>query len=166
MSVPAPGWVINPPVNNRVRVNSSIPIDLATTTFRIPVRLCMGPVSPGDKLLISAESRVTNDNDYNVGIGWGVWVYDYSNPLKETGPWTQVSPMRGENVTPDMHHMPLQITTLWEVPADWPEGHRPFVVMRADAHSTAWNSSGGNDTISIDDGYSELIVTHWAKEDV
>ena len=147
---------------------TDIPVDLSSSSFRTLYRVVAGPVDPGDMLDIDADPRVTNNVGYpgriryTVGVGWHLWIYDYDNPLKTAGPWTRISAFSGENVTVDMHHMPLHISTLYRMPADWPAGHRPVVVLRADAHSTAWNSNGGGDTLDVDPGYGQLIVRHWA----
>lgn len=137
---------------------TAIPVDLSTSSYRILYRLVMSPVQPGDMLDIDATARVTNDCGYNVGVGWHLWIYDYDNPLKTQGPWTRVSALCGENVTPNMHHMPLALSTLYRMPDDWPPGHRPVITYRADAHSTAYQSG---DTLTVDAGYGQLTVRHW-----
>lgn len=138
---------------------TDIPVDLSTTSYRILYRVVMGGVEPGDTLDIDADARVTNDLGYNIGVGWHLWMYDYNNPLKTNGPWWRISALSGENVTANMHHMPLHLSTLFTMPADWPSGHRPVIVFRADAHSTAWQSG---DTLTVDAGYGQLIVRRWA----
>lgn len=138
---------------------TGIPVDLPTTTYRTLYRVVLGAVSPGDVLDITGEARVTNDVGYTVGVGWHLWIYDYNNSLKTNGPWWRISPLMGDNVdTAVRHHMPLHISTLHRMPDDWPDGHRPVVVLRADAHSTAWQAG---DTLTVDAGYGQLIVRHW-----
>ncbi|AVV46473.1 hypothetical protein PYK79_41575 [Streptomyces sp. ID05-04B] len=158
-----------PPLLLGALETSEIPVDLSSSSYRTLYRVVMGPVSRGDMLKVTGEARVTNDvgvgipngKRYTVGVGWHLWIYDYSNPLKTAGPWWQISQLRGQNVTVDMHHMTLAVTTLAEVPDDWTDGHRPVVVLRADAHSTAWNYNGGNDTLTADAGYGQLIAKHY-----
>jgi hypothetical protein len=148
----------------------AIPVDLSSSSYRTLYRVVLGPVSRGDKLRITGEARVTNDvgypdgRRYTVGVGWHLWIYDYNNPLKTAGPWWRVSQLSGQNVTVDMHHMPLGITTVADVPDDWTDGHRPVVVLRADAHSTAWQYNGGGDTLTVDAGYGQLIAEHLIPE--
>lgn len=137
---------------------TAIPVDLSTTTYQTLYRVVLGGVQPGDILDITGEARVTNDVGYTIGVGWYLWMYDYSDPLRSSGPWWRISQLMGDNVDPVRHHMPLHISTLYQMPADWPAGHRPVVVMRADAHSTAWQSG---DTLTVDAGYGQLIVRHW-----
>lgn len=137
---------------------TAIPVDLSTSSYRTLFRVVMGAVQAGDLLDIDAWARVTNNVGYNVGVGWHVWIYDYNNPLKTNGPWWRISPLNGENVTPDMHHMPLHTSCLHRMPDDWPDGHRPVVALRADAHSTAWQPG---DTLDVDAGYGQLIVRRW-----
>lgn len=137
---------------------TAIPVDLPTTTYQTLYRVVLGPVEPGDILDVTGEARVTNDVGYTIGVGWHLWMYDYSDPLRSAGLWWRISQLMGDNVDPTRHHMPLHISTLYQMPADWPAGHRPVVVMRADAHSTAWQSG---DTLTVDAGYGQLIVRHW-----
>jgi hypothetical protein len=151
---------------------AEIPVDLSSSSSRNLYRVVMGPVSRGDRLKVTGEARVTNDvgypggTRYTVGVGWHLWIYDYSNPLKTAGPWWQISQLRGQNVTVDMHHMAFSVTTLAKVPDDWTDGHRPVVVLRADAHSTAWAANGGNDTLTVDAGYGQLIAEHLVPDAV
>lgn len=138
---------------------TAIPIDLPSTTYRTLYRVVLGAVSPGDVLDVTGEARVTNNAGYTVGVGWHLWIYDYNNPAKTAGPWWRISQLMGDNVdTAVRHHMPLHIDTLHRMPDDWPPGHRPVVVLRADAHSTAWEPG---DTLDVDAGYGQLIVRHW-----
>ncbi|MFJ9662858.1 hypothetical protein ACIRPR_33525 [Streptomyces griseoflavus] len=145
----------------------AIPVDLSSTTYRMLYRVVLGAVSPGDMLRVDADARVTNDcgypdgRRYTIGVGWHLWMYDYNHPDRAAGPWWRISHLMGDNVDPTRHHMPLHISTLYRMPDDWPAGHRPVVVLRADAHSTAWNYNGGKDTLTVDAGYGQLIVEHY-----
>lgn len=149
---------------------SEIPVDLSTSSYRTLYRVVLGPVSRGDMLKVTGEARVTNDvgypdgRRYTVGVGWHLWVYSYTNPLRTQGTWWRISHLMGENVTVDMHHMPLSITTLAKVPDDWTDGDRPVIVLRADAHSTAWNYNDGSDVLTVDAGYGQLIAEHLTPE--
>jgi hypothetical protein len=137
---------------------TTIPVDLPSDTYKHLYRLVLGGVDPGDYLDISADARVTNNCGYNIGVGWHLWMYSYKNRADPDNPWWRISAYSGENVTPDMHHMPLHISTLYQMPDTWPPGDRPVVALRADAHSTAWKA--GN-TLNVDAGYGQLIVRHW-----
>lgn len=159
MTTATPEWTLQPPVSTRTLVTATIPVDLPSTTYRMLYRQVMGPVNPGDKLDVSGEARVTNDCGYTIGVGWYLYLYDYSDPLRDKGPRTMISPLRGDNVDVPRHHMPLAIRTLYTMPDDWPPGHRPAVFLAADAHSTAWQAG---DTLTVDDGYGELIIQRWA----
>ncbi|MFB7219332.1 hypothetical protein [Streptomyces sp. NPDC056227] len=145
-------------------VPSTIPVDLATDTYRTMLRVVV-PVAAGDLLDISGWARVTNDvgrnrgdAGYTVGVGWHLWMYDASDGLGSAGLWTRISPLCGDNVSRDRHHMPLAIDTLYTVPADWPAEHLMVVVLRADAHSTAWKSG---DTLTVDRDYGQLTARRW-----
>jgi hypothetical protein len=146
-------------------VPTTIPIDLATDTYRTMLRVVV-PVAAGDLLDISGWARVTNDTGrnrgdagYTVGVGYHLWMYDVDDGPVSAGDWLRISPLCGDNVTRDRHHMPLAISTTYTVPADWPEGHRMVVVLRADAHSTAWIAG---DTLTVDRDYGQLTVRRWA----
>lgn len=148
--------------------STSIPIDLPSTTYRLLYRLITGPLYAGDLLDISGDARVSNaagypsGTRYTVGVGWHLWAYSYTDPARSSGPWWRISQLMGDNVDPTRHHMPLHISTLYQVPDDWPAGHRMAICLRADAHSTAWNANGGDDTLTVDAGYGQLIVRRWS----
>ncbi|GFH34281.1 hypothetical protein [Streptomyces pacificus] len=138
-------------------VASSLPVDLVTTTWRTMLRLVV-PVAAGDVLDVDARARVTSDVGYTVGVGWHLWAYDVDDGQGSAGPWWRIGTSCGDNVPPDRHHMPLAITDVYQVPQDWPAGHRIVIVLRADAHSTAWVSG---DTLTVDAGYGRLTVRRW-----
>ena len=146
-----------------------LPVDTVTDTWRTVVTRVL-PVDPGDLLDVDARARVTNDTGvsrgtagYTVGIGAHLWIYDCDPDPDETGvvpvvsarPWTKIAPSWGDNVSRDRHHLPIHVTAHWQVPADWPVGHRIVVVLRADAHSTA---AVAGDTITVDGTYTLLKV--------
>jgi hypothetical protein len=142
-------------------VATTIPIDLATDTYRTIIRVIV-PVAAGDILDVDGWGRVTNDTGvsrgdkgYTVGVGYHLWMYDCDDGIGSAGVWTRISPLCGDNVTRDRHHMPFPIGTLYTVPATWPEGHHMVVVLRADAHRTAWISG---DTLTVDKDYGHLKV--------
>jgi hypothetical protein len=150
-----------------------LPVDLVTDTYRTIVT-CVLPVEPGDILDVDARARVTNDtgvsrgtSGYTVGIGAHLWMYDCDPEPDEMGnvpvvsarPWTRIAPSWGDNVSRDRHHLPIHVTAHWQVPADWPPGHRIVIVLRADAHSTA---AVDGDTIAVDAGYTLLKIRRQA----
>ena len=146
---------------------STLPVDLPTDTYRTMLRVVV-PVDAGDLLDVAAWARVTNDtgrdrgeDGYTVGVGYHLWCYDVDAPEGSSGPWTRISPWCGDNVTRARHHMPLAIDCVYRVPGDWPAGHRMVVVLRADAHSTAWVAG---DTLTVDQAYGHLTVRRWKEE--
>jgi hypothetical protein len=145
-------------------VAKTLPVDLPTDTYRTMLRVVV-PVASGDLLDISGWARVTNDTGvsrgttgYTVGVGYHLWMYDVDAGPVSAGDWLRISPLCGDNVPRDRHHMPLAISTVYTVPADWPEGHRMVVALRADAHSTAWVSG---DTLTVDREYGHLTARRW-----
>jgi hypothetical protein len=126
------------------------------------------PVDAGDILEVDGWQRVTNDIGtvrYTCGVGFWVDVYDVDDGLSTSDPsrmWTRVSSLNGQNVDRSIvHHLPLTLSgVVWKVPDNWPAGHRATVCFRADAHSTAWNSNGGADKITVDN-YGVLTVRRW-----
>ncbi|MCP3820055.1 hypothetical protein NLX86_18740 [Streptomyces sp. A3M-1-3] len=137
-------------------VATTLPVDLPVDTWRTMLRVVV-PAAAGDLLDVDARARVTNDVGYNVGVGWHLWAYDTDSGQGTAGPWWKLAPSSGDNVDPARHHMPLHITAVHQVPADWPAGHRITVVLRADAHSTAWQSG---DTLTVDP-LGVLTVRRW-----
>ncbi|MGW4834795.1 hypothetical protein [Streptomyces globisporus] len=148
-------------------ITRGLPVDGTSQTWRRLYRLVTGGLQPGDLLDIDADARVTNDcgrdggTRYTIGVGWHLWAYSYTDPLRDTGPWWQISHLMGDNVDAIRHHMPLHISCLYQVPDDWPPDHRMVIVLQADAHSTKWAINGGKDLLTVDDGYGQLIVRHW-----
>lgn len=118
-------------------------------------------VQAGDVLDVEARCRVTNQTSYTVGVGYHLWCYDADDGITPVSakPWQLIGRLNGDNVTarPRRHHMPCHLHDVWEVPADWPAGHRPVVVMRVDAHSTA---AQPGDELVVDD-YGVLTVRVW-----
>ncbi|MET8841440.1 hypothetical protein ABZW67_15270 [Streptomyces rubiginosohelvolus] len=157
------------PVSTREVVAETLPVDLPVNTWRTMLRLVV-PVCAGDWLDVHGWARVTNDTGrdrgdagYTVGVGWHLWAYDVDDgkgAARTEADWRRISPLKGDNVTRQRHHMPMDISTLYQVPADWPEGHRMVVVLRADAHSTAWKAG---DTLTVDREYGELVVRPWCR---
>lgn len=92
------------------------------------------PALPGDTLDVSGFFQVTNDLGYTVGVGAHLWAYapDSDNPK-----WYRISPSTGDNVDKARHHMPVEMQTIYVVPANWNPGDRIRIAFRADAHSTA-----------------------------
>jgi hypothetical protein len=138
-------------------VPSTIPVDLSSNTPRTMLRIVV-PVATGDLLDVDARARVTNDVGYVIGVGYHLWAYDVDSGQGSSGPWWRIGPLNGDNVEPKRHHMPLHTSTVYRVPEDWPPGHRITVVLRADAHSTAWQAG---DTITVDRAYGVLTVRRW-----
>ena len=161
------GLVPAPAVSDDSLITTTLPVDGTSQTWKRLYRVVTNPLQPGDVLRTHADARVTNDcgrdggTRYTIGVGWHLWAYSYTDPLRDKGPWWQISHLMGDNVDPVRHHMPLHITNLYRVPADWPAGHRMVVNLQADAHSTAWQINGGRDLLTVDDGYGQIIVDHF-----
>lgn len=155
------------PLASETLRSSSIPVDLTPSTPRPLYLVVTGPLCPGDQLDITADARVTNDCGrdggirYTIGVGWHLWAYQYVGPGLDDGPWWRLGHSQGTNVSPDTHHLDLHINRLHVLPEDWPPGGRLAVVLQADAHSTAWAKNGGQDVLTVDAGYGQLIVRPW-----
>ena len=156
--------------NDTITPGVTLPVDGVTDTERTVVTRVL-PVDPGDVLDIDVRSRVTNDTGksrsqagYTVGVGARLYVYDHDPepgpdgtvPTASEREWTKIGPSWGDNVSRDRHHLPIHITAHWQVPADWPVGHRIVVVLRLDAHSTA---AVAGDVLPVDPGYTLLKVS-------
>lgn len=141
------------PLTGIYSTNEPVPavlrVDLSTATWATIMRVVV-PVAPGDVLDVSAWFKVTNDLGYNVGVGAHLWAYDCDSGQGAAGPWWRLDEEAGSvgmNVTRNLHHLVLPVAVPYVVPADWPVGHRIVVVLRADAHSTAWQPG---DTLTVD----------------
>ena len=156
---------------------TKIPVDLSSgTPVRVRHVLLPGTVA-GDHVKVHAEIDVTNDagrntavgKRYTVGIGISLWWYDASAPTTpvdlRTPTWKQIGDSRGMNCTVDLHHLAMCISGDFTVPDGWQDGHQPCVVLRADAHSTAWasNSPTGGDWIDIED-HGQLVATRYRAD--
>ncbi|MEV3996758.1 hypothetical protein AB0K62_13910 [Streptomyces halstedii] len=123
------------------------------TILRAPV-----PANPGDILDITARMQVTNDTGKNIGVGWHLWVYDVdlqpAVPVAQR-PWIRIAPWTADNVDPIRHHMPIATHAAWEVPADWPTGHRAMVVLQAAAFRT---TPAAGETVRVDQEYCLLTI--------
>ncbi|MFD5899045.1 hypothetical protein [Streptomyces sp. NPDC060366] len=137
----------------------------ATTTLPVATSTTMRTVlrapvlaNPGDILDVTARMQVTNDTGKNVGAGWHLWVYDIdlqpAIPVAKR-PWTQIAPWTADNVDPTRHHMPMITDALWEVPPDWPAGHRAMVVLQAAAFRT---TPLPGETLRVDQAYCLLTI--------
>jgi len=154
-------------------VPADLVIDLSTSTWKTVMRVVV-PVQAGDLLDVSAWMKATNDEGYNVGLGAHLWAYDCDPapgpdgtvPAVSVRPWWRLDGEAGsvgENVTKDTHHITLAVAVPYVVPADWPVGHRIVVVLRADAHSTAWDKDGdgvAEDRLTVDP-YGRLTVRRY-----
>ncbi|MFF9690218.1 hypothetical protein [Streptomyces sp. NPDC014623] len=162
-----PDLIALPPLSNENLMSTAIPIDLSSATPKPLYRLITGPLSPGEQLDITADARVSNaagypgGTRYTVGVGWHLWRYTYVGAGASTGTWTRIGHYSGSNVTADTHHLDLHINRHYTIPDDWTPGDRMAIVLQADAHSTAWKANGGNDTLTVDSGYGQLIVRPW-----
>lgn len=140
-------------------IASTLPIGLGPGLgYRTLLRVVV-PVTAGDVLDVNGWARVTNDTTpgYTVGVGYHLWQYDVDSGEGSSGPWSRISPSCGDNVTRDRHHMPLIIDTVYQVPDEWPTGHRMTVVLRGDAMSTAADGQ----SLTVDNGYGHLTVRRW-----
>lgn len=153
---------------------SKIPVDLSPGT-PVTVRYVLLPGTvAGDYLEVRAELDVTNDAGryttkgirYTAGIAPSLWLYNASAPVTpvdlRTPSWRKLGQARGMNCTVDLHHLAMDITADYTIPADWPAGNQPCVVLRADAHSDKWNanSSTGGDWIDVE-AHGGLTVTRY-----
>lgn len=149
-------------------VAASLPIGGTAGAQNRTIMRVVVPVEPGDLLDITGRARVTNDVAgirYTVGVGFWIGGYDVDDGVPYADKtWVQMGAWSGDNVTPDRHHMPMVLTgDLYEVPADWPAGHRIVVVFRADAHSTQWAANGGGDVLTVDGAYDTLTVRQYRE---
>jgi len=151
---------------------TTIPVD-GTPNTPVRVMRVVVPVLAGDVLDITSEVRLTNDLKYTVGVGSRLWWYDYDDgvPWPHVQPWTEIPTPTGDNVSPlpHRHHIPVTLTRVYQVPADWPapitEGeyigpHRMVINMMVDAH---WGNYVAGDKLSIDTYGMQMVVRRWSS---
>lgn len=150
---------------------NGLPVGLSSSNYRTMLRLPSGiPVVAGDVLDLYADGKVTNDvgrgsgeTRYVIGVGYHLWYYDASAPSGaiRDATWRLIGKTMGENATLDGHHLALNIGRMLKVPADWAPGHVMGIAFRACAMSTAWNSNGGDDVLTVD-AEGCLVVRRWS----
>lgn len=155
----SPGQVLTDIVATDEVTATTLPVASGPGTYRTMLRVITPPLVAGDLLDVDGRARVTSSLSYAVGVGYHLWQYDVDNGLGSSGTWTQISSDNGDNVFQPRHHMPLHTSCVYQVPADWPAGHRMTVVLRADAMSTAWQSG---DAITVDQAYGQLTARRWS----
>lgn len=153
----SPGQVLTDIISTNEVTATYLPVASAPGAFRTMLRVHV-PVVAGDVLDVDARARVTSPVSYPVGVSYHLWGYDVDTAQGSSGPWWRLGPSNGDNVFVPRHHMPLHISTVYTVPADWPVGHRIVVALRADAESTAWQAG---DTVAVDP-LGILTVRRWA----
>ena len=158
--------------SSQARQTDKLPVDLSTSTPVALLKVSAGPVDPGDLVKVYADAGVTNDTGraadrkvvgtrFIVGVGYYLAAGSCS---------TRIGQSLGENVIPDVHHLALNISRLYEVPATWTPGESLTVMLCADAHSTAWNVNAGKSVLRDSSGlevlkvdnYGSIIVDRWA----
>lgn len=140
---------------------TSLPVGNTAGNYRVLSRIAI-PVRAGDQLDVCARAHVSSPHKFNVGVGSHLWGYDVDlpEPPKLTvsqRPWWALGTSDSDQVDWDRHHMPLRCSAVYEVPADWPDGHRMMVVYQGDAYAS--NAAPG-DTIVVDP-MGLLIVRRW-----
>lgn len=148
-------------------LSGGLPVTATAGAQRRMLSRLIVPVDAGDVLDVDGRQRVTNDvgrdggTRYTVGVSYYLGAYDLDDGVAYGDKtWVQLGPSNGDNVTVDRHHMPMHLSAVWQVPADWPAGHRIVVAFRADAASTQWAANGGTDHVTVDN-LGALTVRRW-----
>lgn len=144
----------------------------APGTF-ITVRLFTMFVAEGDTLLITGELNLTNntgrdaDQDmipgyeaFGAGIATSLWIYDANAPAAERpATWLRLG-TNGENCTVEGHHIAQGLQRPYQVPAGWDPTHQMGIVLRVDAHSTAYKANPVPGYFIVEK-HGTLHVEHW-----
>jgi hypothetical protein len=148
---------------------SGIPIDLSSNTHKTVHAVNVGPVNPGDMVRVIADANVTNNTGrdpktkaitgqrYTVGVGYHL---AYSTP---GGSPSRFGSLLGENCTVDTHHLVLNIARMFKVPTTWTPGAEMVVMMRVDAHSSAWAKNGGKELLRVEP-YGAILFDVWQEQ--
>jgi hypothetical protein len=151
-------------------LTTGIPIDLSSGTPRTVFAANIGPVNPGDMVRVISDANVTNDTGvtlvngvrkvtgtrYKVGVSYHI-AYSTTG-----GTPTRAGTSVGENCTVETHHLVLNVARMMKVPADWTPGAEMVVMMRVDAHSSAWKANGGKELLRVEP-YGAILFDVWAE---
>jgi hypothetical protein len=151
-------------------LTTGIPIDLSSGTPRTVFAVTVGPVNPGDMVRVISDANVTNDTGvtlvggvrkvtgtrYKVGVSYHIAYSAVGGTPVRAG--TSV----GENCTVETHHLVLNIARMFKVPATWTPGAEMVVMMRVDAHSSAWKANGGKELLRVEP-YGAILFDVWAE---
>jgi hypothetical protein len=153
-------------------LTTGIPIDLSSNTHKTVHAVNVGPVNPGDMVRVISDANVTNDTGvtlvngvrkvtgerYTVGVGYHL--ASCTDPC--------VTPVRvgtplGENCPVIVHHCVANIARMFKVPANWTPGAEMVVMMRVDAHSSAWKANGGKELLRVEP-YGAILFDVWQEQ--
>jgi hypothetical protein len=152
-------------------LTTGIPIDLSSGTPRTVFATNIGPVNPDDRVRVISDANVTNDTGvtlvngvrkvtgtrYTVGVSYHI---AYSTV---SGAPTRAGTSMGENCPVIVHHCVVGgIPRMFKVPADWTPGTEMVVMMRVDAHSSAWAKNGGKELLRVEP-YGAILFDVWAE---
>lgn len=160
MTAPGP-WHLERVESSEDLIPATLPV--ATSSTRRVLLKAWVPANPGDLLDITSRAQITNDTGRVIGCGYALWTYDIdlapAVPIaQQPWLWAQIAPHLADNCPPDRHHMPLHMAATWQVPPDWPPGHRVQVLLQAAAFRTA---PAPGETVRVDDGYGQLVVRRY-----
>jgi hypothetical protein len=151
-------------------LTTGIPIDLSSGTPRTVFAVTVGPVNPGDMVRVISDANVTNNTgrdpktkaitgtQYNVGVSYHIAYSTVGGTPIRTGT------SMGENCHYSItHHLVLNIARMFKVPADWQPGAEMVVMMRVDAHSSAWAKNGGKELLRVEP-YGAILFDVWQEQ--
>lgn len=135
---------------------SSAPGVAYATLLRLVV-----PAEPGDILDITARARVSNTTEFPlVAVGYGLWFFDAELP-PEDRIWTQIGPQREGSTDPVKTVLAMHAEDVYQVPTEWPTGHRMVVVYRGDAYAPDLDPEAPTVSLDVDAGYGSVTVGRW-----
>ncbi|PRY56428.1 hypothetical protein [Glycomyces artemisiae] len=119
------------------------------------------PAEPSDILDITARARVTNMTEFPlVAVGYGLWIFDAELP-PEDRIWTQIGPQREGSTDPVRTVLAMHTEDVYQVPAEWPEGHRMAVVYRGDAYAPDLDPEAPPVALDVDAAYGSVTIRRW-----
>lgn len=139
----------------------SVPMTVGNAPYQYYTEfgMAMPQRNPGDVILVQARAEVTNPYPFNVQL---VRYIGYGLPDAQQHETVTLTPARAENVTPNMHHMTIDIDAVIDdqllthvglpltLPANW------VLTLMMEAASDA--ASAGQSLVHEGPGYGELVA--------
>lgn len=144
-------------------LQASVPVRATSGTLRTLLQVTLPDVDPGDTVVVTGRSVLTNDAGYTVGLGGEIRMWDATQTYTVT--WEKINPYVSDNVQTARHHIPILTTAEWSVPSTWVPGTPMTVALLVSAFSDS-SLRQSADTLIVEDGYGLLQAERWGADQV